>query len=277
MGGSSVLAATILMSVSSLLGLQLSNEDLVHQVSQVEQVLTTGGGWQDQVGAIYGGFKIARSPKLLPLQVSVTPAHVSAAFIEAFQRRTFLVYTGRQRLAKNTLINALRKCALIPVADPHSTVTALLQGAESGFRLLASQASSPGNCDDTVDSLAATLNEYWALKKEMAAGSEPAHIKTILDDLRPLSEAVSLCGAGAGGFAVVILKRTFFLKDLQECIERMNVRVVDGSGSGGSGTSSNSSLLSDRKFSIHTVEVDSIGTKTNFFEENEKDVTYYII
>ena len=272
MGGSSVLAATILMSVGTLLGLQPSNEDLVYQVSQVEQVLTTGGGWQDQVGAIYGGFKIARSPKRLPLQVSVVPAHVSAEFIEAFQRRTHLVYTGRQRLAKNTLINALRKCALIPVADPHNTVTALLQGAERGFGLLATQVSSPDNCDDMVDALAATLNEYWTLKKEMAAGSEPGHIRTILDELRPLSEALSLCGAGAGGFAVVILKRESSLKDLEDSIVRINGRVdaVD-SGSG------NNASLQDRKLSIHSVQVDSFGTKTTFFDEDGKDVTSYII
>ena len=33
--------------------------------------LTTGGGWQDQIGAIYAGFKIARSAASLPLTVTV--------------------------------------------------------------------------------------------------------------------------------------------------------------------------------------------------------------
>jgi hypothetical protein len=41
-------------------------------------VLTTGGGWQDQIGAIYGGFKIARSAPSLPLRVTVEPIPTTA-------------------------------------------------------------------------------------------------------------------------------------------------------------------------------------------------------
>lgn len=49
MGTSSILAATALHSLSALLGLPTSQDALVNLVSQVEQILTTGGGWQDQV------------------------------------------------------------------------------------------------------------------------------------------------------------------------------------------------------------------------------------
>ena len=49
MGGSSILAAAALHSLSALLGLSTSRDALVSLVSQVEQLLTTGGGWQDQV------------------------------------------------------------------------------------------------------------------------------------------------------------------------------------------------------------------------------------
>lgn len=49
MGGSSILAATILKSIGALIKLDLSNEQLIYLVSEVEQLLTTGGGWQDQV------------------------------------------------------------------------------------------------------------------------------------------------------------------------------------------------------------------------------------
>jgi galactokinase/mevalonate kinase-like predicted kinase len=49
MGGSSILAAAVLRCLGDLLGLNSSQEDLVYQVSQVEQILTAGGGWQDQV------------------------------------------------------------------------------------------------------------------------------------------------------------------------------------------------------------------------------------
>lgn len=49
MGGSSILAAAVLQALSSALSSQLSLEALVYLVNQVEQLLHTGGGWQDQV------------------------------------------------------------------------------------------------------------------------------------------------------------------------------------------------------------------------------------
>jgi len=49
MGGSSILAATVLQSLASTLAFPLSNDTLVYLVGQVEQVMGTGGGWQDQV------------------------------------------------------------------------------------------------------------------------------------------------------------------------------------------------------------------------------------
>lgn len=49
MGGSSILAATILQAVASALGFPLQKETIVYLTGQVEQLISTGGGWQDQV------------------------------------------------------------------------------------------------------------------------------------------------------------------------------------------------------------------------------------
>ena len=38
-------------------GKEYAPEALTHAVLQVEQMLTTGGGWQDQAGGILPGFK----------------------------------------------------------------------------------------------------------------------------------------------------------------------------------------------------------------------------
>lgn len=117
MGGSSILAATILQCVATLIGTKLSNDSLVHLVSEVEQCLTTGGGWQDQVrlsicqiwisfnhisllfnqiGGSFPGFKIARSEARLPLDVHVHALPVSRQFVELFNERVFLIFTGQQ-------------------------------------------------------------------------------------------------------------------------------------------------------------------------------------
>ncbi len=57
---------------------------------------------------------------------------------------------------------------------------------------------------------------------EMAPGSEPPHIRIILDQLKPLCCGISLCGAGAGGFGVLILQRESNVSDLQSRVKKLN-------------------------------------------------------
>ena len=61
LGTSSILAVTVLRALSGLLGVTLSDEDLNKQVLRLEQALTTGGGWQDQAGALFAGTKLISS------------------------------------------------------------------------------------------------------------------------------------------------------------------------------------------------------------------------
>ncbi|KAJ1442654.1 hypothetical protein B484DRAFT_426762 [Ochromonadaceae sp. CCMP2298] len=170
-GGSSVLAGAALQSVRDLLwegGMERKMEwgeiedsgmeqqqhhhhqqqqqqqrlQLVSLVSLAEQLMTSGGGWQDQVGSIFPGFKIARSAPMLPLTVqapaqshskSQSRAHAQASTLStAFTRRVCLVYTGQQRLAKNVLVNALRRSALTPIDEAPTLRTADPDGGGTG-------------------------------------------------------------------------------------------------------------------------------------------------
>lgn len=152
MGGSSILAAAILQSVATLLGKPLSNNSLVYLVSEVEQLLTTGGGWQDQIGGCFPAFKIARSPSQLPLVVDVEPLASCSSFNDLFSDRTFLIYTGQQRLAKNTLINALRTFSVTSASSSDisnfATVNQLRQNAETGFEVM--KALENSNADSEI-------------------------------------------------------------------------------------------------------------------------------
>ena len=186
MGGSSILAAAVLKSVSGLLGLSCEESDLVYLVSQVEQVMTTGGGWQDQIGAIYGGFKIGRSECGLPLQVTVQTVELPEVLRRALESRLVVVYTGQQRLAKDTLIRALRTFAITASGNSnhtigskiveHSlfeTVDALVQGAEAGFSRL----------ETSIAAIAAqkTRSTTYSLDVSDASSSEDVVIDGIVD------------------------------------------------------------------------------------------------
>ena len=98
MGGSSILAAVILKSIFHLLypRAMLSEDLLVRMVGQIEQLLTTGGGWQDQVGGIYPGFKLCQSRGTLESPVTVQRCVPSNEFLSKFAQRTCLIYSGIQ-------------------------------------------------------------------------------------------------------------------------------------------------------------------------------------
>lgn len=66
-------------------------------------ICTLGGGWQDQVGGLVGGVKVARSRPVLPLRVEVEQLVLPPDVLTELQQRLLLIYTGKTRLARNLL------------------------------------------------------------------------------------------------------------------------------------------------------------------------------
>lgn len=270
MGGSSVIAAVIIRSISDLLELRVTEENLVYLVTQVEQVLSSGGGYQDQIGSIFPGFKICRSVQKLPLEINTQELPVTASFKKLFEKRCYLIYTGHQRLAKNILINALRNFSLTSypmeggqVYSNYNTISSLIKGAEQGAKVLMSHYNISDNIndDDCIDALAAILDNYFKLKVEMAPGTDPEHIRKLLTFLRPSCLGLSLCGAGGGGFAVCILKSTCTKNDLILAINEFNA-------------------INQLSLTIHDVKVDLDGIKSitldSSLHANLQDYIYII-
>ena len=75
-------------------------------------MMTTGGGWQDQIGGLLPAFKLGRSNAQLPLEVHWRQLNVkdnnNGKFLDDFDERIILVYTGQTRLARNLLQSVLR-------------------------------------------------------------------------------------------------------------------------------------------------------------------------
>nr|XP_009678070.1 PREDICTED: L-fucose kinase [Struthio camelus australis] len=103
LGTSSILAGAVMASLYRAAGKAASTESLIHAVLHLEQRLTTGGGWQDQVGGLVPGIKIGRSKAQLPLRVEVEEIPVPEGFAQTLNDHLLLVYTGKTRLARNLL------------------------------------------------------------------------------------------------------------------------------------------------------------------------------
>ncbi len=240
LGTSSILAGTVLAALLRAAHRAVSDQALCHLVLQLEQTLTTGGGYQDQVGGLWpGGVKLCLSAQGLPLAVDV--AHVADAPEEqeacnAFlERSLFVVYTGTTRLAKNLLMRVLRRWAL---REPGVTDTvALLRGCavECAAAIRARDAERVGRC----------LEHYWTLKCRMAPDAEPERVTLLRQVLRPFVHGSALAGAGGGGYLVAVAKGPLSLPAVRRALD-------------------NDARTMGMRWSTHAVTIDRKGLEISF-------------
>jgi hypothetical protein len=67
LGTSSIMGAAICSVIARMMGRQLTQRELFYAVLRLEQALTTGGGWQDQIGGVVDAVKVVTTePGLMP-------------------------------------------------------------------------------------------------------------------------------------------------------------------------------------------------------------------
>ncbi|CAM9452828.1 unnamed protein product [Bubo scandiacus] len=240
LGTSSILAGAVMASLYRAAGKAASTESLIHAVLHLEQRLTTGGGWQDQVGGLVPGIKIGRSKAQLPLRVEVEKIPVPSGFTQTLNDHLLLVYTGKTRLARNLLQDVVRNWyARLPSAVQNAD--ALVSNAEE-----CAQALRQGN----LPLFGECLDRYWHQKKCMAPGCEPRAVGRMMDVLRPYVYGQCLAGAGGGGFLYVLTKAPRQKEALHQILAK-----TEGLGN----------------FSIHSIEVDTDGFSVEVVQRDRKD------
>lgn len=85
------------------MGIAYTEEDLYAHVLAMEQIMSTGGGWQDQVGGITSGLKYITSMPGLQQRLQVAHIELSPQTKKELDERFVLIYTGQRRLARNLL------------------------------------------------------------------------------------------------------------------------------------------------------------------------------
>ena len=109
LGTSSILAATVLGAVNDFCSLAWDKNEIGRRTLVLEQLLTTGGGWQDQFGGVLGGVKLLdtqrgfdQNPRVrwLPDAVFTQPEYAQCHL---------LYYTGITRTAKKILAEIVRR------------------------------------------------------------------------------------------------------------------------------------------------------------------------
>ena len=84
--------------------------------------------FQDQIGGIYGGFKITTALNKLPIELNVKQLNLREDFLNLINKRLILIYTGITRLAKDLLLNVIRNWYAIS-EEIYENVQALVKNA----------------------------------------------------------------------------------------------------------------------------------------------------
>lgn len=197
LGTSSILSAACVKAIFKFLGEEMDNLQTSDIVLCMEQIMSTGGGWQDQVGGLAPGIKFITSKPGVHQKLNISQVEISEETKKELDERFALIYTGQRRLARNLLRDVIGGYI---GARPES-VDAL--GKMARMAALMKFELERGN----VDALAELFNEHWELSKQLDAGSTNTCIDQIFNVCEDLICGKFIAGAGGGGFLQVILKK----------------------------------------------------------------------
>jgi len=196
LGTSSIMGAVLMSVISRVLGRTPSYRELFHGVLQLEQELTTGGGWQDQIGGVVDGVKVIRTePGLIAdPQIHFVPGDVLDP--EANHGQTVLYYTGLRRLAKNILSEVVGhyldrdRASIKTLRDLHAYPPVM---AEAMAR-------------KSIAEFGGLIDYAWSLNKRLDPECTTPVIEDILSRVGSRIFGAKLLGAGAGGFLLMVCR-----------------------------------------------------------------------
>lgn len=196
LGTSSILAATVLGAVSDFCGLAWDKSEIGNRTLILEQLLTTGGGWQDQYGGVLHGLKLLQTadgfnqnPRVrwLPEYLFTEPE---------CQACHLLYYTGITRTAKDILseivrgmfLNSGKHLSLLSEMKAHALdlYEAILCGNFSAYGKL--------------------IGKSWEQNKALDSGTNPPAVEHIISRIKDYTQGYKLPGAGGGGYLYMVAK-----------------------------------------------------------------------
>ena len=196
LGTSSILAATVLGALNDFCGLGWDKNEIGYRTLMLEQMLTTGGGWQDQFGGILGGVKLLQtsrgfdqSPKVrwLPNDLWTQPEYRSCHL---------LYYTGITRTAKSILAEIVRRMFLNHGGE-------LRQLREMKEHTMEMYEAIQQNDFRRMGLL---MRKTWIQNQALDSGTNPQAVSRLTDLIDDLCLGYKLPGAGGGGYLYMIAK-----------------------------------------------------------------------
>ena len=196
LGTSSILAATVLGAISDFCALAWDKGEIGRRTLVLEQLLTTGGGWQDQYGGVLHGLKLLQSAEGFSQCPAVRwlPEHL---FTDPQYRSCHLLYyTGITRTAKNILTEI---------------VQGMFLNRATHLGLLSKMKTHAMDMFETIqrgdfEAYGRLVAKTWAQKKALDAGTNPPEVEALTSEIEDYALGCELPGAGGGGYLYIVAK-----------------------------------------------------------------------
>lgn len=196
LGTSSILAATILGALADFCSLSWDKQAIAHRTLILEQMLTTGGGWQDQYGGILPGIKLLETTPGMQEQMGIRWLPDLLLTQSPYKQNWLLYYTGITRIAKNILGEIVRGMFL----NQGSRLRILDAIKEHAFETY----EAIQQCD--YEKTARMIKRSWELNKSLDPGTTTDEVSRVIGRVEDFSLGHKLLGAGGGGYLLLCAK-----------------------------------------------------------------------
>ena len=196
LGTSSILASTVLGAVSDFCGLGWDKNEIGKRTLVLEQLLTTGGGWQDQFGGVLGGIKLLETQRGFDQNLLVRWLPDDVYTQPEYAQCHLLYYTGVTRTAKKILAEIVRRMFLN-------------HGGE--LRQLRAMKAHALDMYDAIQRqdfqrLGLLVRKTWEQNQQIDSGTNPESVQRITELVDDLCLGYKLPGAGGGGYLYMVAK-----------------------------------------------------------------------
>ena len=221
LGTSSILASTVLGAVSDFCSLAWDKNEIGRRTLVLEQLLTTGGGWQDQFGGVLGGVKLLETQRGFE-QTPLVRWLPDALYTQPeYQQCHLLYYTGITRTAKKILGEIVRRMFLNH-GDELRQLRAMKAHAADTYEAIQRQ---------DFRTFGKLIRKTWQQNQLIDSGTNPDGVRRITELVDDLCLGYKLPGAGGGGYLYMVAKDPEAAARIKQIINaaqpNANARFVD--------------------------------------------------
>ena len=196
LGTSSILTSTVLGALNDFCGLGWDKNEIGRRTLMLEQMLTTGGGWQDQFGGVLGGVKLLQTGRGFDQSPQVRWLPNDLWTQPEYRACHLLYYTGITRTAKSILAEIVRRMFL----NHHEELNMLREMKVHTMEMYEAIQRND------FQQMGLLVRKTWQQNQALDSGTNPSEVAALTSLIDDLCLGYKLPGAGGGGYLYMIAK-----------------------------------------------------------------------